>query len=148
MKNLNWKFTFLVVMLPLLVITSCFSQDETSGASSKQDSEHKAARSAEDGFVELYNGKDLTGWVTEGNWIPQDDGSLLIQPRENEQGWGRFGSYLWTDRKYKDFELHVECAYPENGNSGIYFRVHDPSNPVNTDASKLKSLTLPNTKAL
>lgn len=130
MKNLNWKFTFLVVMLPLLVITSCFSQDETSGASSKQDLADKAGVSVKDGFVELYNGKDLTGWITEGNWIPQDDGSVLIQPRENEIGWGRFGSYLWTKRKYKDFELKVECAYPENGNSGIYFRVDDRNNPV------------------
>ena len=24
-----------------------------------------------DGFVSLYNGKDLTGWKTTGNWIPQ-----------------------------------------------------------------------------
>ncbi len=130
MKNPDWKFTFLVVLLSLFLITNCFSQDETSVASSKQDSEDRVAKSAEDGFVELYNGKDLTGWITAGNWIPQDDGSLLIQPRENEIGWGRFGSYLWTNRKYKDFELKVECAYPPNGNSGIYFRVDDRNNPV------------------
>ena len=37
--------------------------------------------SAEDkDWVKLYNGKDLTGWQTNGNWLPQKDGSLLIQP--------------------------------------------------------------------
>ena len=146
MKNLDWKFAFLTVVLPFLVIANCVSQEEKSVPSSNQETEEKAKRSTMDGFVELYNGHDLTGWTTQGNWLPQDDGTLLIQPRENEQGWGRFGSYLWTDRKYKDFELCVECAYPENGNSGIYFRVHDPSNPVNTgieaqvfDSSKQQS---------
>ncbi len=33
-------------------------------------------------FKSLYNGKDLSGWITTGNWLPQKDGSLLIQPRE------------------------------------------------------------------
>ena len=42
---------------------------------------------SKDGFVSLYNGKDLTGWKTTGNWIPQKDGSLLIQPPPGQKGW-------------------------------------------------------------
>lgn len=83
-------------------------------------------------FRSLYNGKDLTGWKTTGNWIPQDDGSVLIQPREGEQGWQRYGAYLWSEQKYKDFVLDVEYAYPEKGNSGVYFRVADRDDPVKT----------------
>ncbi|MCA9051441.1 MAG: DUF1080 domain-containing protein, partial [Planctomycetaceae bacterium] len=45
-------------------------------------------------FKSLYNGKDLTGWKTTGNWLPQQDGSLLIQPREGEKGWTRYDAYL------------------------------------------------------
>lgn len=83
-------------------------------------------------FTSLYNGQDLTGWKTTGNWIPQDDGSLLIQPRDGEKGWQRYGAYLWSEKKYKDFVLDVEYAYPPGGNSGAYFRVADRDEPVKT----------------
>ena len=82
-------------------------------------------------FKTLYNGTDLSGWTTDGNWIPQEDGSLLIQPRDGEKGWQRYSSYLWSNRTYKDFVLDVEYAYPEGGNSGVYFRVADRNDPVN-----------------
>jgi hypothetical protein len=82
------------------------------------------------GFVPLDNGKDLSGWKTTGNWLPQDDGSLLIQPREGEEGWQRFSSYLWSEKKYGDFVLDLEYAYPPGGNSGVYFRVGDRDDPV------------------
>jgi hypothetical protein len=81
-------------------------------------------------FEPLYNGKDLSGWQTTGNWIPQRDGSLLIQPREGERGWQRYDAYLWSERKYGDFVLDVEYAYPSGGNSGVYFRVADRDDPV------------------
>ena len=83
-------------------------------------------------WVTLYNGKDLNGWQTTGNWLPQKDGSVLIQPRKGEKGWQRYDAYLWSKKKYKDFVLHVEYKYPPKGNSGIHFRVGDLKNPVNT----------------
>ena len=84
------------------------------------------------GFQSLYNGKDLTGWKTTGNWLPQKDGSVLIQPREGEKGWQRYDAYLWSEKKYKNFVLDVEYSYPPGGNSGVYFRVGDTSDPVKT----------------
>jgi hypothetical protein len=66
---------------------------------------------AVDGFVSLYNGKDLTGWNTTGNWLPQKDGSLLIQPRKGEKGWQRYSAYLISEKKYKDFIFDVEYKY-------------------------------------
>lgn len=81
-------------------------------------------------FTPLYNGKDLTGWKTTGNWIPQADGSLLIQPREGEKGWQRYDAYLFSNKRYKDFVMDFEYSYPPGGNSGFYFRVADLSDPV------------------
>ncbi|MDG2383030.1 MAG: DUF1080 domain-containing protein [Pirellulaceae bacterium] len=81
-------------------------------------------------FTALYNGKDLKGWQTSGNWLPQQDGSVLIQPRDGERGWQRYGDYLWSTRQYKDFVLDVEYSYPPGGNSGVYFRVADRKDPV------------------
>ncbi|MCP4097796.1 MAG: DUF1080 domain-containing protein, partial [Planctomycetaceae bacterium] len=132
MRIKNFKFATLFTLLALVMATYCWSQENSLDSKPKQTGNHKPPNADELGFVELYNGRDLTGWTTQGNWLPQSDGSLLIQPRQNEQGWGRFNSYLWTERKYKDFELTVDCAYPENGNSGIYVRVQDRGNPVNT----------------
>ena len=83
-------------------------------------------------FKSLYNGKDLTGWKTTGNWLPQKDGSVLIQPRAGEKGWERYDAYLWSEKKYKNFVLDVEYSYPPGGNSGVYFRVGDRSDPVKT----------------
>ncbi|MCD8533299.1 MAG: DUF1080 domain-containing protein [Verrucomicrobia bacterium] len=81
-------------------------------------------------WKQLYNGKDLDGWQTTGNWKPQADGSLLIQPRAGELGWQRYSDYIWSNRRYSDFVLEVEYKYPAKGNSGVYFRVDDISNPV------------------
>lgn len=83
-------------------------------------------------FTAIYNGQDLTGWTTTGNWLPQADGSLLIQPRDGEKGWERYDAYLWSKKKYGDFVLDVEYAYPPGGNSGVYFRVGDRDDPVKT----------------
>lgn len=83
-------------------------------------------------WTNLYNGRDLSGWQTTGNWLPQKDGSLLIKPRKGEKGWQRYDAYLWSKKKYKDFVLHVEYKYPPGGNSGVFFRVGNLSEPVQT----------------
>ncbi len=83
-------------------------------------------------WVTLFNGKDLTNWKTTGNWTAQEDGTLLIHPRPGEQGWQRYGDYLWSERKYGDFVLELEYAYPPGGNSGVFLRVGDLANPVDT----------------
>lgn len=77
---------------------------------------------ADDDLKPLYNGKDLTGFKTEGNWVPQADGVLSIIPREGEKGWQRYGSYLWTEKEYGDFVAEVEYKHPKGGNSGVFFR--------------------------
>src|SRR5262249_37154827 len=69
------------------------------------------------GVVQLFNGKDLTGWKT----LPQDkarweakDGLLV--------GSGDVG-HLYTERDdYQDFHLTAEARINNGGNSGIYFR--------------------------
>lgn len=65
--------------------------------------------------VELFNGKDLTGWHTSGKdnqWIVKD--GVLQSPHS--------GSNLITDKTFKDFKLHIEFRYPEGSNSGVYLR--------------------------
>ena len=81
-------------------------------------------------FVPLLNGKDLTGWKTNGNWVVQKNGSLVIDPLPTQKGWKRFDDYLISEKKYGDFILEMEYKYPPKGNSGLFFRIGDPKNPV------------------
>lgn len=88
-------------------------------------------RSEEGGWRALYNGRNLEGWTTSGNWLVEDGGVLAIRPRAGEQGWQRYDDYLWTERTYGDFVLDLEYSYPRGGNSGVFFRVGDRASPVN-----------------
>jgi hypothetical protein len=67
--------------------------------------------------IELFDGKDLTGWKTEGgggesHWTVVNGVLTNAKP----------GANLMTDAKFADFKLHVEFLYPKNGNSGVYLR--------------------------
>ena len=42
-------------------------------------------KSSETGWVNLFNGKDLTNWKTTGNWIVRD-GVVTLHPRKGEHG--------------------------------------------------------------
>jgi hypothetical protein len=67
--------------------------------------------------VELFNGKDLTGWKPQheknnNGWIAKD--GLLVNAKP--------GNNLMTEQKFDDFQLHAEFRYPKGSNSGIYLR--------------------------
>ena len=84
------------------------------------------------GFVPLFNGKDLTGWKTTGNWLVEEDGSLSLHPREGEKGWQRYDAYIATEKLYGDFVLDLEFKINAKGNSGVFMRVGDMAEPVKT----------------
>jgi hypothetical protein len=80
----------------------------------------RASAQESKGFRPLFNGKDLTGWIT------PDDKSLFTV--EDGEIVGRTGTeklkkneFLVTDRPYGDFVLKAKVKI-RNGNSGIQFR--------------------------
>ena len=90
------------------------------------------AAEANDGFKPMFNGKDLTGWKTTGNWVVEQDGLVALHPRPGETGWKRYDAYLTTARKYGDFILDLEFKFNEGGNSGVFLRVDDPMSQVDS----------------
>ena len=68
--------------------------------------------------VELFNGKDLTGWDVYGTekWYVQD-GLLVCESGPDKQ----YG-YLATREYYDDFDLTVEFKQEADGNSGVFIR--------------------------
>ena len=80
----------------------------------------------EEGFVPLFNGRDLTGW--EGNGISNytaEAGCLACVAN------GRFGGgNLWTVRDYTNFVLRFDFKLPPEANNGLALRA-----PLNSHAS-------------
>ena len=77
-----------------------------------------------DGKKELFNGKDLTGWVSvtesdsENPVFKVEDGCIMVSGKPN--------GYLRTARQYGDYTLHVEWKWVGAGtNSGIFQRVQE-----------------------
>ena len=70
-----------------------------------------------DGWVQLFNGKDLSGWrlrhESERNGWKAENGMLVNTPPSTD---------LVSDQKYRDFELHYEYMIPPRSNSGVYLR--------------------------
>src|ERR1700686_5174638 len=71
---------------------------------------------ANEQWVKLFNGKDLTGWVPVGHekWIVEE-GTIHGQGVTKEYG------YLQTEKKNKDFWLSIRFKCAAAGNSAVYF---------------------------
>lgn len=68
--------------------------------------------------TDLFNGKDLTGWINHGEekWYVEN-GELICESGPK----GQYG-YLSTEAFYDNFELSLEFKQEANGNSGVFFR--------------------------
>jgi hypothetical protein len=79
-----------------------------------------AAAQPPEGFVPLFNGKDLDGWKATGDpkvW-GAEDGVLYVA--------GGGGGWLLTEKDYANFELRLEYKMPKMGNSGVGLRTPLP----------------------
>jgi hypothetical protein len=79
---------------------------------------HVSADNPPEGFVALFNGKDLTGWKATGKmevWGADPDKGILFVDKGG-------GGWLMTEKEYSDFELRLEFKMPKMGNSGVGLR--------------------------
>jgi hypothetical protein len=90
-----------------------------------------AARRDAEGFVSLFNGADLAGWLTgqDNAWLVQD--GVLTVKREMDGKEHNF-DYLWTKDTYGDFILDLEFKVVDGTNSGIFLRTSNLKDPVYT----------------
>jgi putative heme-binding domain-containing protein len=77
-----------------------------------------SAQRVEEGFVPLFNGKDLTGWTGDAKLWRVEGGEIIGSTKGNPL---KDNSFLFTERQYADFELRVSVKLINN-NSGIQFR--------------------------
>lgn len=83
-----------------------------------------AADKPDDGFTPLFNGKDFTGWQgnTQG-WAFEPDGTLAWQKKAGD---------IWTEKQYDDFILDFDYKVATGSNSGVFIRIGNPKDPVQT----------------
>lgn len=78
-----------------------------------------AASGENDPAIELFNGKDFSGWVVpEDNiWWKVEDGAIVVRSGPKKKG-----STLWTERSFADFEVELEFMFDGKGDSGVFLR--------------------------
>ena len=74
---------------------------------------------AEDGFVSLFNGTDLTGWTSKGGDAKYtvEDGNIVGIVNDRQRN-----TFLCTEKEYENFIFKAEFKFDQNFNSGIQFR--------------------------
>lgn len=79
-----------------------------------------AAPDSEEGFVPMFNGKDLSGWEGKPGWWTVEDGTITSQSTPEKPC--QAAHYLmWRGGKPADFEMRFEYRI-QGGNSGVQFR--------------------------
>jgi hypothetical protein len=124
-------------------------------AASAQDS--NATKKPPQGFISVFNGKDLSGWRgRQPNYDPREEAKLTKEEHAAKQAqWNTARDQHWRvdtakkeivsdgqsphlalEKDYGDFEFHVDwLMVSPNGDSGVYLRgtpqvqVWDPDNP-------------------
>ncbi len=69
-------------------------------------------QAAEDGWIAMFNGKDLTGWKStpDGNF-KVEEGLLVVRGSK---------AHLFSEKEFKNFEAKVEIMTKPGSNSGFY----------------------------
>ncbi|MDR1959875.1 MAG: DUF1080 domain-containing protein [Planctomycetaceae bacterium] len=80
-----------------------------------------------EGWLLLFNGKDYTGWIN-NNGKP-----VVSQVEDGAMQTYKCGGYILTyDKLFGDFILTCDVKMDKTCNSGIFLRIEDRKDPVNT----------------
>lgn len=74
---------------------------------------------SEEGFVSLFNGENLEGWVGNKQTYRVENGMIVVDPKG-----GGNGGKLFTEKEYSDFILRFEFKLTPGANNGL--GIHAP----------------------
>ena len=77
----------------------------------------------DDGFVSLFNGIDLKGWVGNTNGYKAVEGVLICQAKKSK------GAKIYTAKEYADFIFQFEFKLTPGANNGVGIRAPLTGNP-------------------
>ncbi|HUS87724.1 MAG TPA: family 16 glycoside hydrolase [Bacteroidales bacterium] len=69
-----------------------------------------------DGFIALFNGRDLDNWIGNKEAYVAEDGQIVIRPTDGD------GGNLYTENEYADFNFRFEFQLTPGANNGLGIR--------------------------
>ncbi|MFO7574960.1 MAG: family 16 glycoside hydrolase [Bacteroidales bacterium] len=77
-----------------------------------------------EGFVSLFNGKNLDSWIGDKVSYIVEDGMIVIRPEKGS------GGNLFTEKEYSDFEFRFEFQLTPGANNGLGIRAPLEGDPA------------------
>lgn len=100
-----------------------------------------------EGWVLLFNGKNFKGWRQcngtdmPANWTIEDGAMKVYTGEGKKPGQGSGGDILFSDKKFKNFELSIDWKAGDMANSGIFYYVREvPGKPIYFAAPEIQVL--------
>jgi len=126
------KFSFLYYSVFFLVLTFTGLSFKTEPQKNTFPDKQSSVLELQDdeGWLILFDGKTTQGWRNfKGSGVNEDwfveNGTLVVQGKG-----GNMGGDIITEEQFEDFELIVEWAISNGGNSGIFFHVLENDYPA------------------
>lgn len=120
------RIAVLLTALAVLSTGSALSQGKSAGKGKSQ-KETKAKKDTKSQNIELFNGKDLNGWVFYLKDQSVDPATVFTVRNGVINIKGDPFGYMRTKKSYSDYNLHVEWRYPEElSNSGVFVHAQGP----------------------
>jgi hypothetical protein len=99
------------------------------------------ARSSSPGqWIDLFNGRNLAGWLQKGHAGWSVKSGVLTGESVGAVGW------LMSEREYGDFELELEYRLPPGGNSGVFLRAPEDGQITGSQFNEIQLLDDPSPK--
>ena len=119
MKYVNYTLFLALIVLNYSCALSLFSPETHNHYTTNNDNSSNSEPIVNQAnTINLFNGKDLNGWIVYGTekWYVEDE--ILVCESGPDAQYG----YLGTEDYYKNFVLNLEFMQEANGNSGVFFR--------------------------
>ncbi|MFD2866887.1 3-keto-disaccharide hydrolase [Mucilaginibacter antarcticus] len=126
MKKIVLLNAVAALAISAMLLSSCGAKKESATTASTPAADNTLTeKEKKEGWVLIFNGKDLTGWhswkrdTAARNWIVKD--GQIQYDREND----RAGDDLVTNGIYENYELQLQWRISKGGNSGIIFNIQE-----------------------
>ena len=117
--------SLIAALLSVAPLMTAFQSGTQTGKAQLSEQERK------EGFVLLFNGKNLEGWQGSVDGYLVQDGKIICKTKG--------GGNLLTQKEFSDFILRFEYKLPPGGNNGVGIRAPAKGNPA-YDAMEIQIL--------